>query len=475
MIEKESKFILESRNPSGSPTADFFVPFLTFQCFTLIRSFCCRSTTDLVRSERVMAELDAAVSKKGKTEQVKMAKEACICLVSYKKLFVIKLSNLKKQEVDVKDWNCLPPPEFEFDFHFKLPKLDLCPFEFDSKIYMAVSEDPGRKGIVKDSCPIYEFKFGDGEGSFERAESLDDAPLPFVKAFIANTPGSGDVYFCMKSQGKASPDCYVLCSGSRTWKPLIAPPTVSNPPFRYNMFVLDNNLFLSSRGNRDTCLARFDPIKENWTTEPASENNLSNFIKDRLITGDNYGRFICLPYISVSLPGLGSRNYTVCLTNEFVNESPPEAPLHKVLAILVNPQNGRVALYQYLDECFEGIYPSVGEEARFNFVDLGNGKLCAILSGGLYGSKSNSLALCFSVFTLSVDFAALQLEVGAPPMERDFLQVTVHKKSAYTMGISMLSDRIRHAFVWPPSHVPKQNKLKSHNRCSYSISSVSTK
>ncbi|XLR52197.1 hypothetical protein HN51_002918 [Arachis hypogaea] len=400
-----------------------------------------------------MAELDAAVSKKRKTEQVKMAKEACICLVSYKKLFVIKLSNLKKQEVDVKDWTFLPPPEFEFDLDLKLPERDLCPFEFDSKIYMAVSGDPGkkgRKGIAKDSWPIYEFKFG--EGSFERAEPLDNAPLPFDETFIANTPGSGDVYFCMKSQvkGKYSPDCYVLCSGSRTWKPLITPPTVSDPPFRYNMFVLDNNLFLSSRRNRDTCLACFDPIKENWTTEPA-ENNLSNFIKDRIITGDNYGRFICHPYISVSLPGLGSRNYTVCITNEYVDECPPEAPLHKVLAILVNPQNGRVALYQYLDECFEGIHPGVGEDFRFNFVDLGNGKLCAILFGGLHGSISNLSALCFSVFTLSVDFAALQLEGGAPPMERDFLQVTVHKKSAYTMKSSKLSDRIRHAFVWPPT------------------------
>ncbi|XLT81263.1 hypothetical protein HN873_003016 [Arachis hypogaea] len=394
-----------------------------------------------------MAELDVAESKKRQMEQVEMAKEACLCLVSYEKLFVIKLSNLKKQEVDVKDWNCLPPPEFDLDL--KLPNPLSYLFEFDSKIYM-VSRTPGRIGSASVSWPIYEFKFGDGEGSFERAESLDDAPLPFDKAFMANTPGSGDVYyFYMGSPVKGSPDCYVLCSGSRTWKPLIAPPTVSDPPFRFNMFLLDNNIFLSSRRNRDTCLARFDPIKENWTTEPASENNLSNFIDT--FAGGNYSSFIYHPYISVSLPGLGSSNYTVCLTNEYVVEPPPKTPLNKVLAILVNHRNSRVALYQYLDECFEGIQPSVGEDSRLNFVDLGNGKLCAILSGSLYDFESNSLALCFSVFTLSVDFAALQLEGGAPPMERDFLQVTVHKKSAYTMEISKFGHHMHHAFVWPPT------------------------
>ncbi|XLR08373.1 hypothetical protein HN51_063344 [Arachis hypogaea] len=395
-----------------------------------------------------MAELDAAESEKRQTEQVEMAKEACLCLVSYEKLFVIKLSNLKKQEVDVKDWTCLPPPLF--DFELKLPEPDLCPFEFDSKIYMAVSSEPGRLGIARISWPIYEFKFG--ERRIERAESLDDAPLPFHEAFIANTPGSGDVYFYMESQVKDSSGSYVLCSGSRVWKPLIAPPTVSDS-IRYSMFVVDNNLFFSSRERgrgRDTCLARFDPIKENWTTEPASVNNLSNFIKDRLITGDNYGLITYHPHISVSLPGLGSSNYTVCLTNEYVLE-PPKEPLDKVFAILVNHQNGRVALYQYLDVCFEGIQPTVAELGRFNLIDLGNGKLCAILSGGLVYSKSNSSVLCFSVFTLSVDFAALQFDSGAPPMERDFLQVTVHRKSVFTMEDCGLTNHMRHAFVWPPT------------------------
>ncbi|XLR08380.1 hypothetical protein S83_036318 [Arachis hypogaea] len=376
-----------------------------------------------------------------------MAKEACICLVSYEKLFVIKLSNLKKQEVDVKDWNCLPPPPFDFDL--ELPERELCPFEFDSKIYMAVCWAPGRLRRARVSWPIYEFKFG--ERRIERAESLDDAPLPFHDAFITNTPGSGDVYFYnMESRVKDSSSSYVLCSGSRVWKPLIAPPTVSDSYFRYSMFVLNNNLFFSS-SRRDICLARFDPIKENWTTKPASVNNLSNFIKDRLIPGDNYGLITYHPHISVSLPGLGSSNYTVCLTNEYVGEPPPKGPLDKVFAILVNHQNGRVALYQYLDVCFEGIQPRMGESARFNFVDLGNGKLCAILSGDLVYSKSNSHALCFSVFTLSVDFAALQLDSGAPPMERDFLQVTVHRKSVFTMEDCGLTNCMRHAFVWPPT------------------------
>nr|XP_029143554.1 uncharacterized protein LOC112702031 [Arachis hypogaea] len=187
----------------------------------------------------------------------------------------------------------------------------------------------------------------------------------------------------------------------------------------------------------------------------AADNNLSNFITGRLISRSEQCRITFSPHISVSLPGLGSSNYTVCLTHEYVEE-PPHTPLDKVLAILVNHLNGLVALYQYLDVAFEGILPPTEGPGRFNFVDLGNGKLCAICSMQLLDSDPYSSAHCFSIFTLSVlkDFAALQLDSGAPPMERDFLQVTVHRKSVFTMehrGITGITNCMRHAFVWPPT------------------------
>ncbi|XLR10278.1 hypothetical protein HN51_046903 [Arachis hypogaea] len=390
--------------------------------------------------------------KKRKTAQFEMAKEVCLCLVSYERLFVIKLSNLNKQEVDVNYWTCLHPPNFDLDL--ELPEHYLCPFVFDSKIYLASSERPrifGGDVSMEDlePWPVYEFKFE--ERRIERAESLDDAPLSLHESIIANTPGSGDVYFHMnpKTLIKDSSGFYVLSSGSRVWRPLIAAEPISDTNRLNCLFVLDNNLFFSSFEGRDSWLARFDPIKESWTVEPSSANNLSNFITDR--TGED-GEFLHItypPHISVSLRGLGSSNYTVCLTHEYVELPPDRTTLGKVLAILVNHQNGRVALYQYLDVCFQGIQPMVGEDVRFNFVDLGNGMLCAILTGDIY--ISDFTALCISVFTLSADFTALQLDSGAPPMEQDFLQVTVHSKSAYTMDYSKLANHIRHAFVWPPT------------------------
>ncbi|QHO51202.1 uncharacterized protein DS421_1g28880 [Arachis hypogaea] len=228
-----------------------------------------------------------------------MAEEACPCLVTEKELFVIKLSNLKKEEDDIKDWTCLPPPMFEFSL--PLPKRDLCPFEFNSKIYMAVSRS--KSG----SRPIYEFKFE--ERSILPPESLD------------------------------------------VWKELNPPPNYSQLDGRFS--------------------PEIDPYR---TTFP--------------------------PQISVPLLSLGSSNnytnYTVCLTHEC--EVPPlKTPLERVFAILVNHQNGRVALYQYLDVCLEGIQPRINYGARFNLVDLGNGKLCAMLYYWELDSEPESGALCFSV------------------------------------------------------------------------------
>ncbi|KAL1360872.1 hypothetical protein HN51_006243 [Arachis hypogaea] len=401
-----------------------------------------------------MAELDAAETKKRKTEHAEMAEEACLCLVTYEELFVIKLSNLKKQD-EVKDWTCLPPPKIEFSM--RLPEPDLCPFEFDSKIYMAVSDSPPLNlGKKPGSWRIYEFKFE--EGKFEPEESLDGVPAPLFRSYVANTPGSGDVYFYINPVVIDS-GFYVLCPDSRVWKQLNPPPDYQTRGSNFAMFVLHNTVFLSSfTGNgTDSYLAHFDHIKETWTVEPDSDNNLSKFINHRYNrgfgTGSCYATYT--PQISVPLLGLDS-NYTVCLTDDKYVDGPPlNTPLEKVFAILVNHQNGRVALYQYLDLFFEGFQPWMTDRARVNLLDLGNGKVCAILSAELSESESESesLAFCFSIFTLSLleDFAALQLDSGAPPMERDFLKVTVHRRCVYVMKNWNPANNMRYAFVWPPT------------------------
>ncbi|XLR52205.1 hypothetical protein HN51_002926 [Arachis hypogaea] len=253
-----------------------------------------------------------------------MAEEACPCLVTEKELFVIKLSNLKKEEDDIKDWTCLPPPMFEFSL--PLPKRDLCPFEFNSKIYMAVSRS--KSG----SRPIYEFKFE--ERSILPPESLDGVPRPSLQVIHRKHARLG-----RWSLGRLSPTLI-------------------------------------------------------------SDNNLSNFIDGRFSPEIDPYRTTFPPQISVPLLSLGSSNnytnYTVCLTHEC--EVPPlKTPLERVFAILVNHQNGRVALYQYLDVCLEGIQPRINYGARFNLVDLGNGKLCAMLYYWELDSEPESGALCFSV------------------------------------------------------------------------------
>ncbi|XLR08962.1 hypothetical protein S83_036900 [Arachis hypogaea] len=270
-----------------------------------------------------MAELDAAESKIRKTEQVEMAKEACLRLMTYGKLIVIKLSNLK-EEVDVKDWTCLPPPPFEM--FLDLPGHDMCPFEFDSKIYMAPSDklslprEIGRAKAVSMgnlvAWPIYEIKFEE----CRIAPTLDGAPFPFYKSYIANTPGSGDVYFYINVRQRVKDESrfYVLCSDSRVWKPLMAPGAaiISEPHVENTMFVLDNNLFFSSSREleRDSYLARFDPIKETWMDMSAADNNLSNFRTSRLISGSDQCRIVHRKSVFT----MENRGITNCMRHAFV-------------------------------------------------------------------------------------------------------------------------------------------------------------
>ncbi|MED6173385.1 hypothetical protein PIB30_058830, partial [Stylosanthes scabra] len=220
--------------------------------------------------------------------------------------------------------------------------------------------------------PIYKFKFE--EQVIVPAESLDPVPLPFHSSFIANSPGSGDVFFHIYQRPRVrdSPLFYVLSSGDRVWKPLIPPSDFINLHMPLSMFVLHNNLFVSSF-HGDPYLARFDTIEQSWTVEPAASNNLSNFIHDWFIDNDDddHCRVIYFPLISVTIPGMGSSNYTVCLMHEEL-EVPPKNPGVNVFAILVNHHNGRAALYQRLCMCFEGIQPAMYDGHRFNLVDLGN-------------------------------------------------------------------------------------------------------
>ncbi|MED6140779.1 hypothetical protein PIB30_096802 [Stylosanthes scabra] len=278
--------------------------------------------------------------------------------------------------------------------------------------------------------PIYEFKFE--EKKIVVAESLDPAPLPLFTSFIANTPGSGDVFFHIDQRVgiQDSPLFYVLESGSRIWKPLISPPSIEN--VKLSMVVLHNNVFVSSFVG-DPYLARFDPIDKSWKVEPAAKNNLSNFIRDWFIESDESAdfRMIHYPLISVTIPGLGSSNYTVCMMHEEL-QVPPKNPEVNVFAVLVNHRNGRVAFYQRLYMCFEGIQHVMDDGPRFNVVDLGNGKLCATLCGQQLDSTSS--ALCISIFTLSVakDFADFAEQTGCVQFKLDNLgQVVIVYESHY--------------------------------------------
>ncbi|MED6122512.1 hypothetical protein PIB30_040511 [Stylosanthes scabra] len=126
----------------------------------------------------------------------------------------------------------------------------------------------------------------------------------------------------------------------------------------------------------------------------------------------------------------------------------------KLFAFLVNHRNGRIALYQNLYVCFEGIQPKYHASARFNLVDIGNGKLCAILCTKKVGRGPNfsfSVMLSISVFTLSLVKDLPDLKLLVSPMKKDFLEVTSLKKSVYTINDARMSNIVSHTFVWPPT------------------------
>ncbi|MED6217113.1 hypothetical protein PIB30_014570 [Stylosanthes scabra] len=170
---------------------------------------------------------------------------------------------------------------------------------------------------------------------------------------------------------------YILSSGSRVWEPLISlPPRFSDLRVPLNMFVLQNNLFVASVAGRPY-LAHFD-IDKDGVEEDEDEDEVDD----------------------------------------------PNTHVQQVFAILVNHHNGRVALYQHLDACFEGIQPAMYAAARFNLVDLGMGS-----------------------------FVQCSLDSGAAPMEREFLRVTVHSKNVYTIKDWSIANSVAsHHYLFLSSH-----------------------
>ncbi|XLR52373.1 hypothetical protein S83_003045 [Arachis hypogaea] len=396
--------------------------------------------------EREMAELGAQ-PKRRKVERIEMD-GSYLCFMTTEDMFVIKLSNLEKQE-EVKDWTCLSP--LKFYFNLKLPVEYLCPFEFDSKIYMAPGELRRWARGNGRSFPIYEFNFEEKE--IKPTESLNQPSVPFKSSFVTNISGCGDVYFYVDTKFEGhQPTLMILYAATKNWEifyPKLPFPPGESDPICCDMFALHDKIMLtSSFFTPQSYWTLFDPVTKSWTDKPDGDYNIFSLI--RATWGDVYRTL--LPQFAVSVPGLNN-DYSVALSHTYAE--PPEFPKGiknddlvcvRVTAFMVN-QNGRVALFQYLDKCFEGIRPTLNasDTIKLRILDLGHGKLCALLFG--YTMEQHIPVLCISIFTLSVLSDALQLP--ASPMQRDFLQVTVHSKSAYSSE-EVVESLMHHAFVWPP-------------------------
>ena len=109
-------------------------------------------------------------------------------------------------------------------------------------------------------------------------------------------------------------------------------------------------------------------------------------------------------------------------------------PIHQpaiIHALLVNHQKG-VRLLQPIEDCFNGIQPTFLTFSPF-IVDLGDGKVCAMLFGfAKEHDGGKSPVLCSSVFTLTMK-DGLDIDTEAPPKEQNFLTVRVLGKRVFSM------------------------------------------
>ena len=143
---------------------------------------------------------------------------------------------------------------------------------------------------------------------------------------------------------------------------------------------------------------------------------------------------------------------------EVVDECGDVEPLQsrmRIHALLVNEEDG-VCLHQPLEECFEGIQPICYSEVTPFLVDLGDSRVCALLSSC---TKQCGIPLLWvSIFTLAMkDEHVFNIDTNteAPlPVEQSFLSVRVLGRHVFTMK-HYIREFWKDAFICPPSPTKK--------------------
>ncbi|MED6123002.1 hypothetical protein PIB30_045211 [Stylosanthes scabra] len=345
----------------------------------------------------------------------------CVWVVTNQNIVGFRVENLEhlgKNEASRDSKSILLPPPF--DFHLTLPKRDLHPFVFDSKLFFAggapdFSPDP--------STTMYQVSYAGGT-TLDIAEveaaagTIPVAPTLMYECNVANI--QGDAYLLahdpMTKERRLGFWVLRSGSGSKQWHPLPPPPTLSSYgtingtddelPFVYlpwwESFVWKDQLFLTAflhpneRKPAGEMLVHYVYNPEKYD-EPWKR-------RERPFTG--VGR-VCASEVA-AVPSLGKvGNCDVALTWLTEDHDPSYTSDVKIYALLVDKQDNLLR-----QECLhEGIpYSFIRHTINVNFVDLGKGKVCILIGG----TKER-----FEIPTLNPILCVLVLKLGLVQEEQE--------------------------------------------------------
>ncbi|MED6193472.1 hypothetical protein PIB30_019768 [Stylosanthes scabra] len=379
------------------------------------------------------------------------------------------------------------PPLSSFDFTIDLPAWDMQVFSMDSKIYLVGGSDD----VDKPCYEIYEFQCdmagAGGEGGDDNnkkvqlnlLESIPEAPVYIDRnnSYIACI--SNEAYFLACNHGEYS--FWVLrgCNDRGEWERLPLNTFLETQDsfgetyfyerslyfyFRSKWFYSDNRLFLpcwdeskkmpspyDSYGKPELILSCFDLQSRQWTMEEIETYRNQSMKSFNICLYNNHIPEV-FPRLTVSsVTGLEDYpNYSVMLgyskEHGFNTAMTP-----KIYAMLAN-QDG-ICVYQRIRNrvLLKGIKPYFRVIKEVFFVDVGEGKTCAMIFGFAQQDstqKTKNIVLCVSIFTLALkddddeefDVTAYESVNGD---ERRFLAVRVLSSHVYTIKENLVN-------MWPP-------------------------
>ncbi|MED6156567.1 hypothetical protein PIB30_015453 [Stylosanthes scabra] len=311
--------------------------------------------------------------------------------------------------------------------------------ELDSKIhFIGGHECKEEDGTCIPSKEVYELDLDydsdddnddeDNKANLNASETIPQAPIHLGEDRCFVTKIKEDYYFLILDDAaptsKPKDNFWVLRSETREWERLTAAPNpgIAGIGAQTNWFVfydvlyirialLDGRIFVLNFETNDA--------EKGWTMY----NEEDEFTNSFWIVIDGQRRF-CTPHI-LPFPSLPGFDFDCCVALSFTLEE--KFMIHALLVTRLG-----VKVFQQIKGCFDEI-PTFLRKVEPILIDLGDGKICVMVSGYEKQHGCGDRFLCVLILSLTVNEKVEVNLLEYSAAERDFLTVGVISNSLYMM------------------------------------------